>query len=115
MMLRPPPGGGKVGRHRHCERSEAIFDRAPRIATARRQASLAMTGPDNEKGSEMAEYVKVGKLGDFPAGAIRPVSLGGEPVAVANVLGRLYCFSNYCTHVGLELSSGDRSESSLTH
>jgi len=73
-----------------------------------------MTGPDNEKGSEIAEYVKVGKLGDFPAGAIRPVTLGEEPVAVANVLGRLYCFSNYCTHVGLELSSGYLSEGSVT-
>jgi len=56
----------------------------------------------------MAAFVKVGKLSDFPPGEIRACrpEAAGESVAVVNVSGRLYAFSNYCTHAGLDLSSG---------
>jgi len=54
----------------------------------------------------MAEYTNVGKLSDFPDGAIRPFTLGDEAIAVVSSEGRLYAFSNECTHTGEALTMG---------
>ena len=54
----------------------------------------------------MAEYVNVGKLSEFPEGKAQPFLVNEEKVAVVNSEGRLYAFSNECTHVGADLTSG---------
>ena len=54
----------------------------------------------------MPEYVNVGKLTEFPEGQVRPFLVNEEKVAVVNSEGRFYAFSNECTHVGAELTSG---------
>jgi len=52
-------------------------------------------------------YVKVGRLGEFPAGRLKKVQLGGEYVLVANVGGKIYAISNTCTHRGGPLDEGE--------
>jgi len=52
----------------------------------------------------MEDFVNVGKVADFEAGEIRACRVRGEEVAVANLNGHLYAFSNVCTHEGLGLS-----------
>lgn len=52
-------------------------------------------------------YVKVGRLGEFPAGMLKKVQLGGEYVLVANVGGKIYAISNTCTHRGGPLDEGE--------
>ena len=54
----------------------------------------------------MAEYMNVGKVSDFPDGAIKPFTLDGEDIAIVNSEGRFYAFSNECTHVGASLAEG---------
>jgi 3-phenylpropionate/trans-cinnamate dioxygenase ferredoxin subunit len=54
----------------------------------------------------VADFVKVGSLGDFAPGSLRAVEVDGSRVVVANVGGRLYAVSNACTHVGLPLAPG---------
>ena len=54
----------------------------------------------------MAEYTNVGKVSDFPDGAIKPFTLGDEAIAIVNSEGRWYAFSNECTHVGAALTEG---------
>ncbi len=52
-------------------------------------------------------YVKVGQLGDFPAGKMKRVRVGGEEVVVANVEGNLYAITAICTHRGGPLEEGE--------
>jgi nitrite reductase/ring-hydroxylating ferredoxin subunit len=52
-------------------------------------------------------YTNVGKLDEFPEGTIRAVNVDGQSVAVVNAGGTLHAFGNACTHVYLELSSGN--------
>jgi len=53
----------------------------------------------------------VGKAGDIAPGQVAPFSVDGKQVAVANVDGKLYAFSDICTHMGCQLSDGPMSGS----
>lgn len=54
----------------------------------------------------MANFVRVASLKDLPPGEMTLVELDGEEVALANVDGRIYAFSNTCTHRGGPLYEG---------
>ena len=54
----------------------------------------------------MADFVKVADLADVPLGEMILVDFKGEPVALANVDGTIYAFSNSCTHMAGDLSQG---------
>ena len=52
-------------------------------------------------------YVKVGVVNDFPAGSLKPVTVQGEDVVVANVEGELFAITAKCTHRGGPLNEGE--------
>jgi len=59
-------------------------------------------------------YVKVGQVGDFPAGSLRKVVVGGEEVVVGNVGGKLYAIAGKCTHRGAPLHEGELEGNTVT-
>ena len=52
------------------------------------------------------EVVRVATLDQIPPGELMYVSVDGLPIALANVDGTLYAFSDSCRHEGGSLSSG---------
>lgn len=54
----------------------------------------------------MADFVKVADLAEVPPGEMTLVDFQGEPVALANVDGTIYAFSDSCTHMAGDLSQG---------
>jgi len=52
-------------------------------------------------------FVKVADAGEIPNGRLKLVDVHGDRVAVANVAGQFYAFSDECTHDGGPLSEGD--------
>lgn len=54
----------------------------------------------------MADFVKVADLAEVPPGEMTRVDFQGEPVALANVDGTIYEFSDSCTHMAGDLSQG---------
>jgi 3-phenylpropionate/trans-cinnamate dioxygenase ferredoxin component len=54
----------------------------------------------------VGHWVKAGSVYDFEPGALRAVSVGGEDVAVVQVDGRFYAFSNFCTHEAVTFTAG---------
>ena len=55
-----------------------------------------------------------GKVSDVAPGRLLVIDVEGEPVAVANVDGQLYAFSDTCTHRGCPLSDGELSGTVIT-
>lgn len=55
----------------------------------------------------MAEFVKVCKTQDVPAGSGRTVDIKGKPVAVFNVDGHFHAISDTCLHRGGPLGEGE--------
>ncbi|MBI2210860.1 MAG: Rieske (2Fe-2S) protein [Deltaproteobacteria bacterium] len=55
----------------------------------------------------MANFVKVCKTSDIPAGSGKTVDLNGKPVAVFNVEGAFYAISDTCMHRGGPLGEGE--------
>ena len=55
----------------------------------------------------MAEFLKVCKTSDVPAGSGRTVDVKGKPVAVFNVDGNFYAISDTCIHRGGPLGEGE--------
>ena len=55
----------------------------------------------------MTDFVKVADTQEIPSGRIKLVDVHGDRVAVANVEGSFYAFSDECTHDGGPLSDGD--------
>src|SRR5437764_12966829 len=55
----------------------------------------------------MADFVRVAGTDEIPPGRLKLANVNGERVAVANVDGSLYAFSDECTHDGGPLSEGD--------
>ena len=49
----------------------------------------------------------VSKAGDIAPGSMTAVDLNGERVAIANVDGKYYAFSDACTHRGCSLSASE--------
>src|ERR671917_2806272 len=54
----------------------------------------------------MRERTVVGRVGDVKPGSMRYVEIDGLPIALANVAGTIYAFSDACRHEGGPLSSG---------
>ncbi len=54
----------------------------------------------------MQEIVKVATLDQIAPGTLLYVSVDGLPIALANVNGKIYAFSDSCRHEGGSLSSG---------
>lgn len=52
------------------------------------------------------EITRVAALADIPVGALRYADVDGLPIALANVGGTIYAFSDTCRHEGGPLSSG---------
>jgi Rieske Fe-S protein len=56
----------------------------------------------------LGQATNVGALSTFPVGALTPVSMNGQPAAVANVNGKYTVYSLVCTHLGcVVIVSGD--------
>jgi nitrite reductase/ring-hydroxylating ferredoxin subunit len=53
------------------------------------------------------DFVKVAEASEIPSGRLKLVDVHGERVAVANVDGQFFAFSDECTHDGGPLSEGD--------
>lgn len=62
----------------------------------------------------MAEFVKVCKKQDIPAGAGRTVDVKGKPVALFNVDGSYYAISDTCLHRGGPLGEGELEGKTVT-
>lgn len=54
----------------------------------------------------MGEFTRVASTSDIPPGEMIVVEVDGEEVAIANVSGELFAFSNSCTHRGGPLGEG---------
>ena len=48
----------------------------------------------------------VGKVSELAPGEMKAVDVEGSPVALANVEGQIYAFSDICTHVGCTMHDG---------
>lgn len=55
----------------------------------------------------MTEFVRIGDVGDIPPGRMKLADVKATRVAVANVDGTFYAFSDECTHDGGPLSEGE--------
>lgn len=55
----------------------------------------------------VGEWTEVGQIGDIAPGTARRVEVGGEPVAIWSVEGRLYATADICTHEEASLSEGE--------
>ena len=62
----------------------------------------------------MADFVKVADLAEVPPGEMLLVDFHGDEVAVANVNGTIYAFSETCSHMGGRLSQGLLEEQIVT-
>jgi nitrite reductase/ring-hydroxylating ferredoxin subunit len=60
------------------------------------------------------ETVHVATLADLPSGRMGYVEVDGLPIALANVGGTIYAFSDACRHEGGPLSAGVLIEDSVT-
>jgi nitrite reductase/ring-hydroxylating ferredoxin subunit len=60
------------------------------------------------------DYVKVGRVDDFPTGCLTKVTVSGEDIVVGNVGGKLHAISNKCTHRGGPLDEGELEGTTIT-
>lgn len=60
------------------------------------------------------EIVRVASLADLPPGRMRYADVDGLPIALANVGGAIYAFSDACRHQGGPLSSGALIDDTVT-
>jgi nitrite reductase/ring-hydroxylating ferredoxin subunit len=54
----------------------------------------------------MPDFKKVASAGEIPVGEMTIIEVDGEEVALANVGGEFFAFSNTCTHRGGPLGDG---------
>lgn len=55
----------------------------------------------------MAEFMKVAKTDDVPAGQAKVFALDGRQIALCNVDGTFYAIDDVCTHDGGPLGEGE--------
>ena len=55
----------------------------------------------------MADYLLACSLADLDDGAVKPVVLGGVPVAVVRSEGEVYAIHDVCSHANVALSEGE--------
>lgn len=53
------------------------------------------------------EFVKVGRIEDFPEGRLKKVQVAGQDVVVAGIGGKIFAIHGSCTHKGASLSEGE--------
>lgn len=51
----------------------------------------------------MADFVKVAKITDVPAGHMKTVVVNGKQIALANIDGEFFAIGDSCTHAGCSL------------
>jgi len=51
-------------------------------------------------------FVDVAAIDDIPAGTIKPFTVGGKEIAIANLRGSFYAIGRKCPHLGGDLSKG---------
>jgi len=54
----------------------------------------------------MPEFVRVASASEVPPGEMKVVEANGKEVVIANVDGKIVCFSNACTHHGGPMGEG---------
>ena len=54
-----------------------------------------------------ADFVKAAETHEIPTGKLKLVDVHGERVAIANVSGSFFAFSDECTHDGGPLAEGE--------
>src|SRR5215475_10543335 len=72
-----------------------------------------MTGAARRHGT-MAEFVRVGKASDIPAGQGRMFEVSGRQVAVFNCGGQFHAIDNVCEHQGGPLAEGELDDCVVT-
>jgi nitrite reductase/ring-hydroxylating ferredoxin subunit len=61
----------------------------------------------------MAEFVTVGRTDDLSEGKMQAFYVQHTQIAVANVGGTFYAFSDTCTHMECSLAEGDLEETTV--
>ena len=61
----------------------------------------------------MSEFVLVARLGDVPDSGLLEVEVGGRPVVLARVGGRIHALDGVCTHAEARLAEGSLYEECL--
>lgn len=64
--------------------------------------------------TNMAGFTKVARVNDLDEGELMAVEADGEPVCLAKVDGKLYAFTDNCTHIGGPLNEGELDGEVLT-
>ncbi len=54
----------------------------------------------------MPEFVRVASASEVPPGGMKIVEVNDQEVVIANIDGKLVCFSNECTHRGGPMGEG---------
>ena len=54
----------------------------------------------------MADFVEIGKTGEFAAATMKEVSVQGHNILVASIDGKYYATDSRCPHLGGNLSEG---------
>ena len=62
----------------------------------------------------MGGFKTVAKTGDVAEGSLAAFDVDGVQVAIANVGGTMFAFSDVCTHAGCSLADGDLEERTVT-
>lgn len=61
----------------------------------------------------MADFRKVGQVGDIPPNGAKAVQVGSAAVALVNLEGQLYAVGDVCPHAHCSLSDGEVEDGSL--
>jgi len=57
--------------------------------------------------TENIDYVEACKVSEIPKGHMKHVEINGKEIAIANVDGKFYAFSDRCSHMNARLSRGN--------
>lgn len=60
------------------------------------------------------EYVEAGKVSEISNGHMKHVEINGKEIAIANLDGKFYAFSDRCGHMNARLSRGNINQNVVT-
>jgi nitrite reductase/ring-hydroxylating ferredoxin subunit len=66
------------------------------------------------KNERESEHTHICSLAELPPGTLRYAEIDGLPIAIANVAGAIYAFSDACRHEGGPLSNGVLIDETIT-
>lgn len=55
----------------------------------------------------MSEFIKVAEKKEIPLNSIKPFTVNGEEIAIANLNGEYFAIADVCTHDGGNLGEGE--------